>query len=115
MQISNSSPSFGKKVDTIKVLETASLKMIQSETVSDLKPVIDNFWGKPLKAAGSRGYRYYLKIIGGKIMEKYPEISNAIKEISDFSNKNPKAAKQDLKNFTQHIVEKLGSEIDIII
>lgn len=115
MRMTNSSPSFGTKVDTIKILETASLKMIQSETVSDLKPIIDNFWEKPLKGAGSRGYRYYLKIIGGKILEKYPDVSNAVKKISDFTNKNPNATKQDLKNFTQTIVEKLGSEIDIII
>ena len=75
MQIQNNTniPSqinFGAKVSTVKVLEAATLKLTESESVADLKPIIDTFWDKPFKAAGNRGYRYYLKVIADNLEEK---------------------------------------------
>lgn len=113
MLITNSVPSFGAKADTIKVLETVTLKMIQSDSVSDLKPIVDTFWEKPMKAVGNRGYRYYLRNIGDKILNKYPEIAEAAGNISNFLKSNPN--KQQLREFVEPIVEKLGKTIDITI
>ncbi len=113
MIINNSTPSFGTKVDTIKVLETTTLKMIQSDSVSDLKPIIDTFWKTPMKAAGNRGYRYYLQAIGNQITDKYPQIAEASSKISEFIKDNP--SKQNLREFVEPIVEKIGKTIDITI
>lgn len=65
--INSYSPSFGTKFDTIKILEASSSKIIESESISDLKPVIDTFWDKPFKGAGNKGYRYYLQEISSRI------------------------------------------------
>ncbi len=113
MQITNSTPSFGTKVDTIKVLETATLKMIQSESVSDLKPMIDTFWKTPMRFVGNRGYRYYLERIGKQITDKYPQIADAAKSIIEFAKNN--SDKQKLREYVEPIVEKLGKIIDINI
>lgn len=113
MQITNTSPSFGIKTDTVKILETTTLKMIQSETVTDLKPIVDTFWKTPLKAAGNRGYRYYLQHIGKEITDKYPEIADATENILQFLKNNP--SKQKLQEFVEPIVEKLGKTIDITL
>ena len=101
-------PSFGIKYDTVKILETSTLKCIKSEGIHELRPVIDTFWDKPFKAAGSRGYKYYLQEIGRKITEKYPAIAEATNAILEFINKNPKAKKTDLQEFVQPIIDKLG-------
>ena len=114
-RIENTQPGFGAKVDTIRVLEAATFKSITRETVSDMKPLIDALWPTKLKGTGNRGYRYYLKIIGDKIVEKYPKVSDAAFEILDYTDKNPMATKKDLQEFVKTIVKELGETMDITI
>ena len=114
-KIQNSQPAFGAKVDTIRVLEAATFKSITRESVSDMKPLIDALWPTKLKGTGSRGSRYYLKIIGDKVVEKYPKVSDAAFEILEFSDKNPKATKKELQEFVKPIVDELGDTLDITI
>ena len=118
MQIQNNTniPSqinFGAKVSTVKVLEAATLKLTESESVADLKPIIDTFWDKLFKAAGNRGYRYYLKVIADKITAKYPEIKNAVDEINTYAQSHPRATKGDFRYIQKTIVDRLGSVVDI--
>lgn len=115
LEIKSYSPYFGAKVNTINVLETTTLLNIKSETISELKPMIDTFWPVKLKATGNKGYRYFLNIIGDKITEKYPHISDASFELLEFKRKNPKATKKDLQEFVKPIINKLGETIDIEI
>lgn len=115
MQINKTSPSFGINLNTVKVLEATTLKNIEAESISDLRPVIDALWPVKLKGAGNRGYRYYLQEIGNKINDKYPEIANASLEILEFSRKNPKAKRPELQKFVEPIVKKLGETIDITL
>lgn len=114
---SNITPSinFGAKVPTVKVLESATLKLTESESVADLKPIIDTFWDKPFKAAGNRGYRYYLKAIADKITAKYPEIKSAVDEINIFAQTHPRATKADFKYIQKPLIDKLGAVVDIEI
>lgn len=58
MEIQNN-VSFGTKFRTVNVLETTTLRCIESDSVADLKPVIDNLWPKKIKSTGWRGYRYF--------------------------------------------------------
>lgn len=113
--INSYSPSFGTKFNTVKILEAGTLKFIESDGIIELKPVIDTFWDKPFKAAGNRGYRYYLQEISSKIYKKYPEIKESADAILEFTKTNPSAKKQDLQEFVKPIVSKLGEEIDITI
>ena len=86
MQINNSSDiNFGAKLPTVNVLETTCLRTMKSETIVDLKPVIDAFGrmdGK--KATGHVGYRYYIEQIGKDIVQKYPQIAEAPADIKSF-------------------------------
>lgn len=43
MEIQNNI-SFGTKFRTVNILETTTQKCIESESVADLKPVIDALW-----------------------------------------------------------------------
>lgn len=107
---------FGVKLSTVNVLETTCLRTMTSETISDLKPVIDAFGrmnGK--KATGHVGYRYYLKKIGDDIVQKYPQIADATRDIKSFIVNNPKASKSEIYNYSQQYIDKLGETIDIII
>ena len=105
--------NFGAKVPTVKVLEAATLRLTESESVADLKPIIDTFWDKPFKAAGNRGYRYYLKNIADKITAKYPEIKHAVDEINTYAQSHPMATKSDFRYIQKIIVDRLGSVVDI--
>lgn len=111
--INSYNPTFGTKFNTVKILETTTLKFIEPEGVSGLRPVIDTFWGEPFKAAGNRGYKYYLEKIGQRIVEKHPNIAEATEQILEFTRQNPQANKQELKEFVKPIIEKLGKEVDI--
>lgn len=117
MQINNISDiNFGAQLSTINVLETTTLRMMKSETIADLKPVIDTFGrmnGK--KATGHVGYRYYIEQIGKDIVEKYPEIAKATADIKSFMANNPKATKSEIYKYSQQYIDKLGETIDIII
>lgn len=117
MEIKNSiAPiSFGTKVRTAKILEACTLKYTESDSIADLRPIIDTFWHKPLKAAGNRGYRYYIKDIAEKIMQKYPEIKQASEDILRFAASNPEAKRPQMREFVKPIIQKLGEEIDISI
>ena len=111
----NTNLAFGTNVRTAKILEACTFKYIESEGISDLRPLIDEFWHTPLKAAGNRGYRYYIKNIADKIQAKYPEIKQASDEILEFVKQNPYAKKTEIKTFVDPIIKKLGEEIDITI
>jgi len=111
----NTNLSFGTRVKTVNVLEAATLKCIESESVADLRPFIDTFWHTKIKATGHRGYRYFLKEIAGKITAKYPEIKVAADEITAHSNKYPYLPKKELQQFVKPIINTLGETIDITI
>lgn len=113
--INSYSPSFGTKFNTVKILEAGTLKYIESDGIHELRPVIDTFWDKPFKAAGNRGYKYYLQEISSKIFKKYPAIKESADAILEFTTNNPKAKKQELQEFVKPIIEKLGKEVDINI
>ena len=114
-KVQNSTPAFGAKVDTIRVLEAATFKSITRETVSDMKPLIDALWPKKLKGTGNRGYRYYMKAIGDKIVEKYPKVADAAFEILEYTDKHPQYTKKDLQEFVKPIIKELGETLDITI
>lgn len=114
-KLQNTQPAFGAKVSTIRVLEAATFKQITRESVSDMKPLIDALWPVKLKAVGNRGYRYYMKSIGDKVLEKYPDIADAAYEILEFTDKNPNATKIELQEFVKPMIAKLGETIDITI
>ena len=76
-----SSPNFNAKLNTAEVLETTSQKIFYSDGTNGLKKVIFALNDKPFKATGAKGYRYYAKILGDKIMNKYPQIKEATDNI----------------------------------
>ena len=115
MQINNSTPTFCAKFRTINILETTVNRTMESETISNLRPVILELWDKPFKATGNRGYRYFLGAIGERIISKYPNIAEATAKIKTYMANNPNAAKKDINNYAQSLIKELGEEIDIIL
>ena len=72
MIIQNTSTiNFKAKLDTNAVLETTTLKIFHYNGTEGWKQVITALNDRPSKGIGSRGYRYYAKIIGEKIIDKY--------------------------------------------
>lgn len=114
MEIQNNI-SFGAKFKTVNILETTTLRCIESDSVADLKPVIDNLWPEKFKATGSKGYKYYLQAIGNKIMDKYPEVAQATEKLKTYIANNPNAKKIDLQQHSKPIIKELGKEIDITL
>lgn len=114
MEIQNN-VSFGTKFRTVNILETTTLRCIESDSVADLKPVIDNLWPKKIKSTGWRGYRYFLSEIGKQITDKYPEIAEATENMKNFITHNPNAKKIDLQQHSKSIIKTLGDEIDITL
>lgn len=111
----DSSPNFGVKLDTGKVLETTTLKIFQSVGMDGCRDVIKALSDEPIKATGVKGYRYYAQKIGKKITEKYPAIKAATEEINDIVSKQPDIKKNELGKKICPIIAKLGSEIDITL
>lgn len=113
MQINSSQPNFCHKIKTINILEATSQKIIESDGIHELRYIIDTF--TPIKATGWRGYRYFLKNIGDRIIEKYPEIGNATQDIQAFIRKNPNVKKCELRQYCQKHIDELGETIDIVL
>ncbi len=113
----NSAQSFGVKLDTAKVLEVTSMKIFKSEGIKGFDEVINALGTKPphLKAYGNRGAKYYAELTGKKIMDKYPAIKDATKEILKITQSNSLLKKNELNKAVQPIIDRLGNEIDISI
>ncbi len=114
MEIQNNI-SFGTKFRTVNILETTTQKCIESESVADLKPVIDALWPEKIKATGSKGYRYFLQTIGERVQQKYPEIASATDSLRNYLKQNPWARKSELQEQVKPLVNKIGNEIDITL
>lgn len=108
---------FGIKLNTGAVLEVTSLKIFQSEGIQGAREVINAINGKPadFSCYGHKGFKHQAKIIGEKIMNKYPEIKSATNEINTLLAQNPNIKKQELNSLLQPLIKKLGSEIDITV
>lgn len=65
MEIQNN-VSFGTKFRTVNILETTTLRCIESDSVADLKPVIDNLWPKKLKAQVGEVTDIFCQKLGNK-------------------------------------------------
>ena len=111
----NDNINFGIKLNTGNVLEVTSLKIFQSEGLAGCKEVVKALNKTPIKATGNRGYKYYAKNIGQKIMDKYPKIAEATDKINLITAKNPDIKKQELNEQVQAIIKDIGNEIDIVI
>ena len=111
----NNSLNFGVRLDTGKVLETTSLKIFQSVGTDGYRDVIKALNDKPVKATGSKGYRYFAEKIGKQITEKYPEIKSATDEIKALVAAQPDIKKSELNEKIRPIIDKLGAEIDITL
>ncbi len=105
--------NFNARIKTASILETTTGKAFENNGIEGMKEVFLALNKKPMKAPGSRGYRYYAKELGNKIIEKYPQIKEATEEINSIINKNPHIKKQDLRTKVKPYIDKLGKEIDI--
>lgn len=111
----NNQPSFGIKLNTASVLESTSMKIFKNDGITGFKEVTQAFSPKPIKAVGNRGYKYYAKMYGEQIVEKYPEIAAATAQILKIIRDNPDLKKAELYNKIRPIINSLGEEVDITI
>lgn len=108
---------FGKKFDTINVLEVTTQRILGNNGLEGSKKIIKALSEDCNKniGIGNRGYKYYAEILGRKIIEKYPEIRKATDEINAILEKEPYIKKQKLQQKIQPILKQLNTEIDITI
>lgn len=108
---------FGKKFDTVKVLEVTTQRVIGNDGLNGLKEMLSALYdnkGKPV-GVGNRGYKYYAKLLGEQITKKYPDIKIATDEINNILEKEPYIKKENLQKKIQPILDKIGSTVDITI
>ena len=107
--------NFGIKLETAKVLEVTSQRIFTSEGLSGVSEVIQALSKEPIKATGSKGYRYFAIQTGNAILEKYPQIAEATAEINRITAQNPYITKTELNQKVRPLIDKIGKEIDITI
>ncbi|MBQ8459589.1 hypothetical protein IJ541_05755 [bacterium] len=106
---------FGTRLNTASVLESTSIKIFHNDGIAGFKEVYDAFNDKPMRGIGNKGYKYYVEIIGAKIMEKYPEIAKATEELKEIYKNNPYLKKQEIAKKIQPIIDRFGETIDIVL
>lgn len=107
--------NFGTKINTINVLETAAMINLNSIGTDGLKTVINALRETPLKATGKVGYRHYAKIYGEQICAKYPEIKAVADKLKTLKASNQNIKKAELLDSIKPDLQKLGSEVDIVL
>ncbi len=115
MKIQNNNINFKQKYPTGKILEITSLKIFEPDGVSGYINTLKEIHGNVPRYVGSQGYKRYAEEISAKIVEKYPEIGIAAKEIIDIASKHTYIRSAELKTKIQHILERFEKEIDIVI
>lgn len=117
MQINThyNSPYFGVKLNTTSVLEATTMKIIYNNSIEGFKEVAHALNETPIKATGSKGYKYYADKFGKMILEKYPQIAQATKDIQEIIEKNPNMRKKDLAKLVQPVVDRFDKQIDITL
>ena len=113
MRIQADNINFNAKLRTASVLETTTGRIFENAGVVGMKEVFLALNDKKMKAPGNRGYRYYAKAIGEKIMLKYPSIKAATDEITAMLEKEPSMDKETLRKKVQPYIAKIGKEVDI--
>ena len=116
MKIQNNSKiNFGIKLNSIEVVETASVTILKSDGLEGIKNVASKLSGQPLKFPGHQGYRHLAEVYGAKICAKYPEIAAIANRINEIKSQNSFIRKNDLYQQVKPMIDKLGKEIDIEI
>lgn len=107
--------NFGIKLNSVEVLEVASVTILQSNGIEGVKNVATKISGKPLKFPGHQGYRHFAEVYGPKICAKYPNIAEIARQIQEIKANNPFIRKNELYQQVKPMIDKLGNEIDIEI
>ena len=116
MDIQRRNPvNFGIKLETAKVLEVTSQRIFESDGIEGVRDVIKALSNEPIKATGSKGYRYFAIKTGREIITKYSQIAEATEEINRIAARNPYITKSELNQKIRPLIDKIGNEIDITI
>ncbi len=106
--------NFGTKVNTMHVIELTTLKMFEPRGFTGMTDTMKKLYDVP-KATGRKGYKYYAKLVGDKILEKYPEIKDITNTVNNLIKQNPDMSPKELHNKVCSLISKIGEEIDIVI
>lgn len=107
--------NFGIKLDTVKVLETTSQTVLKSDNIEGIKEVTTALNGGPLRFPGHQGFKHFAKIFGDKICAKYPDIAAITARIKEIKSANSYMPKAEIYAKVEHLISKLGKEVDIEI
>jgi hypothetical protein len=111
----NNSLVFKQKLKTASVLQVTAQKIFIPDGFSDMVNTIKLLRGDLPRATGHQGYRKFAKDLGDKIIEKYPEIAEASKEIIAILEKNPFIRTKEYGEKVQPILKRFDENIDIVI
>ena len=115
MNIQNTNISFKEKYPTGRILEITTKKIFEPDGVSGYIETLKQIHGNVPRYTGHQGNRRYADEIAVKILEKYPKIAAATKDILDIAEKSKSPFAKDLKVLVQPILDRFGKEIDIVI
>ena len=109
-----SNVNFGVKVNTFHVIELTTLKVFENDGFLGMTNTMKKLYNIP-NETGSKGYRYYAKLVGNKIQKKYPNIACITKIVKELIQQNPNMTKNELHNRVCSLINKIGEDIDIEI
>ena len=115
MKIQNDSINFCQKYPTGRILEITTRKIFEPDGVTGYIETLKQIHGNVPRYTGHLGYRRYAEEVGGKILNKYPDLAQATKEILEISQNVKSPFTKDLKKAVQPVLDRFEKEIDIII
>ena len=115
MKIWNDNINFCQKYPTGRILEITTRKIFEPDGVSGYIETLKQVHGNVPRYTGHQGYRRYAEEVAEKILNKYPDLAQATKEILEISESITSPYTRDLKKAVQPVLDRFDKEIDIVI
>ena len=106
---------FKQTLKTSSVLQLTTQKIFMPDGFTEMVNTIKLLRGDLPRATGHQGYRKMAKDLGDKIIEKYPKIAEASKEIIAIYENNPFIRTKEYGEKVQPILKRFDENIDIVI
>ena len=106
--------NFEAKVKTTHLLEITTQTMFEPDGFMGMTNTLKKIYPLP-KATGHRGYRYYAKLAGDKLCDKYTQIADATRLLKMFLKVNPNSSREKLQSYARSLASRIGEEIDVVL
>ncbi len=107
-------PSFGMMLPAKSVLEVTTQKILGTDGIFGIRDVVLALNPSIANRIGSRGYMGHAKIVGEKLLEKYPVLREPTLLINNAYSAETKNT-EVFQNLVETLCDSLGKSIDICL